>query len=205
MHFEIDNVYHVYNRGNNKVTIFFTPENYLFFLRKVNKEWHPYCDIFCYCLMPNHFHFMLKPNKDGCKRIFLKNEPSHLQVLSKAIGKTLSSYTQAINLQNDTIGNLFQKKTKAKCLSEPSDYLSGYTSRDYLINCFWYIHNNPLEGGIIQNLKDWKYSSWPDYYGFRDGKLCNKDIAMERIGLSQIDLNSLIKINIDTKIIEAIW
>jgi putative transposase len=148
---------------------------------------------------------MLHPNEEGCKNISLKNQPSHLQLLSKAIGKTLSSYTQAINLQNDRIGNLFQKKTKSKCLTETSFHLSGYTSQDYLLNCFWYIHNNPAEAGIVEKLQDWPYSSFPDYYGFRNGMLCAKEKAMERIGISKTDLNPLTERNIDKKVIEGIW
>jgi hypothetical protein len=65
-------------------------------------------------------HFMLQPKKEGCKPIVLKERVTHLQILSRAIGKTLSSYTQAINIQNNTTGNLFQKKTKGKCLTEQS-------------------------------------------------------------------------------------
>jgi hypothetical protein len=53
--------------------------------------------------MPNHFHFMLQPKNEGCETIVLKEKSTHLQVLSKTIGKTLSSYTQAINIQNKTI------------------------------------------------------------------------------------------------------
>lgn len=205
MHFESGEIYHVYNRGNNKVRIFFSSENYLFFLRKIGKEWLPFCDIFCYCLMPNHFHFMLQPNEEGCKNIFIKNQPSNIQHLSKAIGKTLSSYTQAINIQNGTTGNLFQKKTKAKCLTETSFHLSGYTAIDYLTNCFWYIHDNPLEARLIEKLKDWPYSSYPDYYGFRNGKLCTMEEAMERIGFTKIDLNPAKDIQIDKKLTDQIW
>src|SRR5947207_1417728 len=101
--------------------------------------------------MTNHFHFMLEPNTEGCKEITLKEKTTHLQNLSKAIGKTLSSYTQAINIQNNTTGNLFQKKTKAKCLSEQSIETS-YTSKNYLVNCFFYIHNNPIASQMVKDL-----------------------------------------------------
>jgi putative transposase len=205
MHFEKDHVYHVYNRGNNKTRIFFSPENYLFLLKKISKEWQQYCDLFCYCLMPNHFHFMLSPNEEGCQNIFLKGQPSHLQLLSKTIGKTLSSYTQAINLRNNTVGNLFQKKTKAKCITETQYHLFNRSATDYLINCFLYIHNNPLDAMIVKDLKEWPYSSWPDYYGFRNGSLCNRNLAMERIGLSLNDFNPLIKVEPEIEIIEGIW
>jgi len=117
MHFEPNHIYHVYNRGNNKQPIFFTDANYLYFLKKIKTEWKKYADVLCYCLMPNHFHVMLVPNKDGCKNIVLADKETHMQNLSKKIGKSLSSYTKAVNTQNITSGNLFQKKTKAKLLT----------------------------------------------------------------------------------------
>ena len=118
MHFTPEDIYHVYNRGNDKKTIFFNDNNYNFFLKKVRDEWTKYCEILAYTLMPNHFHFMLKPNAEACENIILGNKSTHMQNFSKTIGKTLSSYTQAINIQNGTTGNLFQKKTKCKCLSD---------------------------------------------------------------------------------------
>jgi putative transposase len=151
--------------------------------------------------MPNHFHFMLQAKKEGCETVQLKGLSTHLQKLSKTIGKTLSSYTTAINIQNKTTGNLFQKKTKAKCLIDDN----SFSSRDYLLNCFHYIHNNPLEANLVTHLKDWPYSSWPDYHGFRNGNLCNKDLALEKIGMSLIDFTSTEIPQVDKKIIDLIW
>ena len=205
MHFEQDNVYHVYNRGNNKQPIFFTEANYVYFLQKIKTEWKQYCEIFCYCLMPNHFHFMLMPNETGCESIVLGDKTTHIQNLSKAIGKTLSSYTKAVNVQNKTTGNLFQKKTKAKCLTENNRTISSFTNSDYLLTCFHYIHQNPKQANLIGNLKDWPYSSYPDYYGFRDGTLCNKILAMQIFDLSAFDFKINKIINLNDKIIEEIF
>ncbi len=98
MHFEEGEVYHIYNRGNDKQRIFFNEENYFYILKKIRREWCPFCDILCYCLMPNHFHLMVIPNSAGCEELTIGEKSSHLQILSKTIGKTLSSYTKAINL-----------------------------------------------------------------------------------------------------------
>ena len=114
MHFEPNNIYHIYNRGNDKQTIFFNRNNYLFFLGKVRKEWLVYTDVLAYCLMPNHFHFLVVTNEEACRPIIIRGKETHMQQFSKCIGKTLSSYTQAINIQQNRTGNLFQKKTKAK-------------------------------------------------------------------------------------------
>jgi len=185
--------------------IFFSSKNYLYLLQKIRNEWSAHCDIYCYCLMPNHFHFMLQPTPEGCKQITLKEKTTHLQNLSKTIGKTLSSYTQAINIQNNTTGNLFQKKTKAKCLTEQSIVELPYHLKDYLANCFFYIHNNPLTVTNIEDLKQWPYSSWPDYYGLRNGSLCNKEKAMQRIGFREKDFKSTIFQKPNKKIIVSLW
>src|SRR5204863_2891529 len=205
MHFEPDHIYHVYNRGNNKIPIFFSSKNYLYLLDKVRNEWLAFCDIFSYCLMPNHFHFILQANKDGCQHITLKEKSTHLQNLSKGIGKSLSSYTQAINIQNNMTGNLFQKKTKAKCLSEQPVAASPFSTMDYLTNCFFYIHNNPLVANLVSDLRQWPFSSWPDYYGFRNGSLCNIKKAKQLLGLSEKDFKATMYQAQDGKIISSLW
>ena len=55
-----ENYYHIYNRGNNKENIFVNDDNYLFFLDKWKLHLHPHTDTLAYCLMPNHFHFLIK-------------------------------------------------------------------------------------------------------------------------------------------------
>ena len=59
MIFEKGNSYHLHNQGNNKQNIFFTRENYLFFLNKVKKNILSHADILAWCLMPNRFHLMI--------------------------------------------------------------------------------------------------------------------------------------------------
>lgn len=187
MHFEPNQIYHVYNRGNNKQPVFFTDANYHYFLQKIKTEWKKYANILCYCLMPNHFHCMLAPNEEGCKHIVLAGKDTHMQNLSKTIGKTLSSYTKAVNVQNKTTGNLFQKKTKAKLLTEVTRINELFTNKDYVLTCFHYIHQNPLKAGLVNLLREWPYSSYPDYYDQRNGIICNRPLTRQLLELSEID------------------
>jgi putative transposase len=205
MHFIPNEIYHVYNRGNNKQTIFFNDDNYIFFLNKLRKEWKLHCEILCYCLMPNHFHFMLVPNEEACKAIHLGDKLTHLQNFSKIIGKTLSSYTKAINIQNNTMGNLFQKKTKSKCLSEIESTQIKFTARDYALSCFHYIHQNPLQANLVKELNQWRYSSFPDYYGYRNGTLCNKNLAMQLLSLSILDFEKQENVILNEQLIQKIF
>ena len=194
--FHSNQVFHIFNQGNNRQQIFFEDENYLYFLRKTRKFLLPYVDIICYCLMPNHFHFLIVPNDNASKPgKAIKpsvNEGSaiHQEKLSQSIGTLLSSYTKAINNKYNRSGSLFRIKTKVKdgwigeviSVEGKNKELFFRPENDYAIQCFHYIHENPVKANLVANSTDWKYSSARDYAGLRDGTLCNKALAYEILG-----------------------
>jgi len=188
MHFVKGNVYHIYNRGNNKHRIFFNDRNYQFFLEKIKSQLCPVCEILCWCLMPNHFHLMIYATEKSCfERSSFGSKP--MQELSYRIGMLLSSYSQAINKQNHTTGSLFQQKTKAKCITgdagrgAQSD-LTGITNT-YLITCMHYIHQNPWKANLIEQLEDWKYSSFREYIGQATCLNSNKILLLSLTGYDE--------------------
>jgi putative transposase len=174
MQFENDSLYHIYNQGNNKQQIFFSRENYLYFLRCYKNLVSPYADTRAYCLMPNHFHFLVYTNKNSINKI--KIGSLYLTQLSNGIRKCLSSYASAINKQQHTSGSLFRQKTKAEPINN--------TANDYARTVFHYIHHNPLHAKLINDLKNWEYSSYKDYAGLRNGNLINKDLAKKVIDIN---------------------
>lgn len=175
MSLQTDQFYHFYNQGNNGRKIFFTDENYLYFLRSFRKFVYPYCDVVCFCLMPNHFHFLLNTNPTSVKLV--KVGSLEVSNLKNGFRNLLSSYAKAINKQQGFKGSLFRQKTKAKLL-ESDDY-------QYPFICFHYIHQNPLNACLVEKMEDWPYSSFPDYMGTRNGQLCRKELAYELIGVSK--------------------
>ena len=182
MHFEPDNVYHIYNRGNNKQLIFFKPENYAYFLDKIKIQLSPVCEILCWCLMPNHFHLMIYATDKSCtERKSFGGKP--MQELAYRIGVLLSSYSQAINKQNHTAGSLFQQKTKAKLLTPDQIYLNRTSIEpSYIVTCMHYIHQNPWKAGLVKKIEDWEYSSFPNYIGRQNLNLCNKELLYRLTG-----------------------
>lgn len=177
MIYEAEATYHIYNRSND--TLFYNRENYLYFLKNIKKHILPYADILAWCLMPNHFHILLTVNEEGVE-ISTKNFKEGVQLLSKSIGTMLSSYTQAINKQEKRKGSLFAHTTKAKILNDAKN--------DYLVQCFMYIHQNPILAGLVDKLEDWEFSSYPDYIGKREGKLINKELALEMLNIDNNDI-----------------
>ena len=125
--------------------------------------------------MPNHFHFLINADARTVQRKFISDKPRN--VLSEAIKNLLSSYAQAINRQNKSVGSLFQQNTKAKCLIGAEN---GYD-----LACFNYIHQNPVKARLVEKMEDWQYSSFKDYCGFRNDSLCNKRLALQLLNLNE--------------------
>lgn len=75
--FKPDTVFHIYNHGNAEDLIFREDKNYSFFLKKYQKYIPPIADTFAYCLLPNHFHFMIKvESQNKLKQFYLKKYPN---------------------------------------------------------------------------------------------------------------------------------
>ncbi len=155
--------YHIYNRANGNENIFRDHGNYLFFLGKYKHYLSPICNTYCYCLMPNHFHFLVEiKTEDELIAFFQKEKPGFdlnstfpkFETLEKLISKQFSnffsSYTQAFNKQQGRKGSLFIKNFKRKKI----------INREYLIKLVHYIHFNPVEAHLCDKANEWKYSSY---------------------------------------------
>lgn len=164
MRFIPGELYHIYNRGNNQQKIFFNKSNYEFFLRKIKNELTKYCDILAYCLMPNHYHLLL--------RVSDQIPDSEIHPLVRKIGTLQSSYTRAINIQNKRKGSLFQQKAKAKHLDGP----------DQAFICLHYIHQNPVKANLTNGLDSWEFSSYNEYIDVNSA-LASRTLAYELLGV----------------------
>jgi len=149
-----EGTYHVYNRANGSERIFLTEENYRFFMEKFNLYIQPFAEVYCYCLMPNHFHFLLRIKSEKLISAELAqkeiNSNNLEKLISKQFSKLFSCYTQALNKQTGRKGSLFMKNFKRKRVMFDS----------YFRNLVFYIHHNPLESGICESLEDYPYSSY---------------------------------------------
>lgn len=172
-------IYHIYNRGNNQQPVFFREANYLYFLQKCQKYIKPFGEIFAWCLMPNHFHFLININRESLNPVH--SGSIIMPAITNGFRLLQSSYAKGINIQEGRTGNLFQQKTRAKFVSD---------SEDYPRTAFFYIHQNPVEAGLVQKAEDWPYSSFRDYTGLRSGTLCCKEICVQKLDLASIDLRT---------------
>ncbi|HUW21576.1 MAG TPA: transposase [Candidatus Bathyarchaeia archaeon] len=163
-------IYHIFNRGVEKRETFLDKRDYLRFFKtseyyqmanpevrfsfrkrpKVGKQTIPKktqksVDIYAYCLMPNHFHFLLKQN--------IQNG------ISTFISRLTNSYTRYFNIRYKRIGHLFQGSFKAVRI----------IGNEQLLHVARYIHLNPLIDYLVKDLKEFNFSSYPEYVGLKKG------------------------------------
>ena len=112
--------------------------------------------------------------------------------LNDSVAIMLRSYTRAINKQEGMSGSLFKAHTKAECLNCPNGITPSFITKngitqiniqnpekEYPQICFNYIHQNPVKAKLVKQATEWEFSSAKDYAGSRNGKLVNKELAIE--------------------------
>jgi REP element-mobilizing transposase RayT len=151
---ESGHFYHIYNRGNNSEMIFFEEKNYHYFLQLLNKYIVPIGEIYAYCLLKNHFHFLIRlkeENKISYDDFVFStiNKPKSIDP-SRQFSHFFNAYTQAVNKQYCRTGSLFEKPFERKRI----------TDEKYLRQAILYIHNNPVKHGLVSKVEYYKWSSY---------------------------------------------
>jgi REP element-mobilizing transposase RayT len=148
---EPDKFYHIYNRANGNEKVFANSGNYEFFLQKYQQHITPVAETYCYCLMPNHFHILIKIKSAEDFHDFKSSNSEKIGLYcSKKFSNLFSSYSQAFNKQQNRMGSLFMKNFKRKEIN----------SENYLHQLIYYIHNNPVASNLVEEPREWKHSSY---------------------------------------------
>ena len=163
--FQPGEYYHLYNRGVNRERIFFEPENYLFFLRRLREHLVPVLEVVAYCLMPTHYHPLVQVKQTSQTSEVSETSEVYAEVCSARISAAMMrlavSYTKAVNKRYERVGPLFQGAFQARQVERD----------EYLVHLSRYIHLNPWAAGYVGHAQEWEYSSYPDYLGLRQGTL----------------------------------
>lgn len=140
--------FHVFNHARGSDVIFSNESDYKTFLTLTEKYILPIARIYTYCLMPNHFHFLVQikditvPEKHMDKN--LSNYIAHQW------GTLQNTFTKKMNYKRGTRGGLF-------CQSVDRNLIN---SEEYRQMAVVYIHNNPVKHGFCTSPEDWKFSSY---------------------------------------------
>ena len=130
-----DYPHHVVQRGNRRQDVFFCDEDHLAYINFLHKACRKYgVQIWAYCLMTNHAHFIAVPKKP--------------ESLARCFSDAHVRYTRMINKREDWKGHLWQARFGSSVLDE-----------EYLIAAARYIERNPVKAGMVKNAWDYKWSS----------------------------------------------
>ena len=158
--------YHIYNKGINGEEIFLHSDHYEKFLRLYEKHIDVIAETFAWCLMKNHFHFLIRIKEQERINIekskngkLLKNLDQNF--LSRQFGNLFNAYSQSFNSRTKRTGGLFQTPFKRKLI----------ITEDYFATLIFYIHNNPVKHGFCERIIDYPWSSYATIISFTPTKL----------------------------------
>ena len=165
--------YHIFNRGNNRETLFRQERNYAYFMDLYARHIIPIADTYAYCLLPNHFHLLVRVKREEeileprkvlsaaghgkqaseesgafSKESILK--PIGFTTASQSFGNLFNAYTKAVNKLYARTGSLFEKPFHRKQV----------TDDEYFLRLVLYIHYNPQKHGLISDFRSWPFSSY---------------------------------------------
>ena len=144
-------VYHVMARGVRRTNIYNNDFDYQTFVEMLKQGLQKFdCELYSYCLMSNHFHFLIK---------------TQYEPLWKLMKWLSHSYAVYYNSVNSYTGHLFEGRYKS-CLVKDDGYFLQ-TSR--------YIHLNPVKARIVSEPEEYRWSSYGAYMGTGNTGLVKKD------------------------------
>jgi putative transposase len=150
--------HHVIQRGNRRMDVFFSDDDYLTYITLLKKASLRYSvDIWAYCLMTNHAHFIAVPEKaDSLARCF---SDVHVR------------YTRMINKRQEWKGHLWQARFGSNVLDE-----------NYLRAAVRYVERNPVRAGIVKNAWEYPWSSAALHVGItKHDELVSGDEVLRQI------------------------
>lgn len=157
-----EHYYHIYNRGAGRERIFFNEGNFEYLLRLM-KRYRQDCEItvIAYCLMPNHYHFLLRQDSDI--------------PISRFINLLFNAYTQAVNRQQGRTGTLFEGRFRHVLVDR----------EEYLVHLVRYIHLNPVRANLVAQPEVWQYSNYLEWIGARSGTLKDAQFIQEHFSSAE--------------------
>jgi putative transposase len=133
--------YHVLNRGNARAEVFHKPGDYEAFLQAVNEaSVRLPMPLFAFCLMPNHFHMVVRPHGDSDLSRWMQ------WLMTTHVRRYLKHYAHS--------GHVWQGRFKAFPIQDDN----------HLITVVRYVERNPLRAGLVSCAEDWPWSSIGEFH-----------------------------------------
>ena len=178
---QFGSTYHIYNRGVNRCNLFYEKANYRYFLRLFADHIAPVVQVFAYCLLPNHFHFLLRllDADEILNRTDLHDYWKHARDNRphQYFSNFFNAYARTINDRYGRTGSLFQR---------PFGRIP-VTTDAYFFNLITYIHRNPQKHRLVADFCDWPYSSYDAILHDKPTRVCKTAVLEWYGGLDQFE------------------
>ncbi|MEL7004203.1 MAG: hypothetical protein AAFN93_15900 [Bacteroidota bacterium] len=156
--------YHIYTHANGFENIFREEKNYAYFLKRYKYYTSAIVDTYSYCLLPNHFHLLVKvKNEKELLTHFKLGQDQHQKqeqdqayfenlsgLITQQYSNLFNSYAKAFNKEYKRRGSLFVRPFQRKEIDSDA----------YLSKVIHYIHANPVHHGFVKSINKWKWSSY---------------------------------------------
>jgi putative transposase len=159
--------YHIYNRGINGETIFKSSDNYLYFLNKYAHFISPVAETYSYCLLKNHFHFLIKTrSEEDIQKVFREKAKIGSSLISLQFSHLFNGYTQAINKKHSRTGSLFEHPFRRKEIAD----------EEYLRRVTFYIHFNAEKHKLCADFREYRFSSYKAFLSNKKTNLKKEEV-----------------------------
>jgi putative transposase len=154
-------IYHVFNRGNNRRTLFEEKKDYECFMAILDEgKIREGIQIFHYCLMANHYHFLVRSET--------------AEALPRYMHWIQLGYARYFKKCHDTTGHVFEERYRSPRIAAESYYLQ----------CGRYIERNPVKAKLVLNAEDYPYSSAAYYVKGQEDPLVSENLYYRDMGQS---------------------
>jgi len=152
--------YHIYNRGINSATLFKEKTNFEHFLKLYDHHINPVAETYAWCLMKNHFHFLVRIKNSNEITLEKKILPS------QSFSNLFNAYTKAFNKSYNRHGALFERPFRRKEINYDT----------YFQNVIVYIHKNPVHHHICEHPLEYPWSSYQSCLSDKPTKLQRNEV-----------------------------
>jgi putative transposase len=129
-------IYHVLNRGVRRQALFLNSGDYKLFLRLLVGASHRFpVPLLAYCLMPNHWHFIVRPTQD--------------KAISAYVQWLTSAHARYINASRAFTGHVYESRFKSVVVRDDRQ----------LITLLQYVESNPVRAHLVSRAEAWRWSS----------------------------------------------
>ena len=177
--------YHIYNKVVTGTDLFIESKDYWNFMERYSKYFSLYFKTYAYCLIPNHFHFLIKvkdteeikfniiSEHTTASKNYLLGKVNLNEFIENQFSRCFSGVSMLYNKKHNRVGPLFKQGIKRVALNANRTFEQQ----------MHYIHHNPVHHFLVNKIEDWPYSSYNTYISDDKTKLPRLEVLNKFLGV----------------------